>query len=170
MAAIGNMSVDELFFYGAFCLYSIAEIIRTTAFVMTFPILGTICHDLLILSALLLLMRLMLLRASDFQWLVTLGIFMLTALVAFRYGMEYPFWIFLFVISGKGIKIKRLARITLVLATVITVSAILACYAGFVDDSYRRPCAEKFYGFPPPQSFGGTYCRNLHILLVPSSF
>lgn len=134
MAAIGNMSVDELFFYGAFCLYSIAEIIRTTAFVMTFPILGTICHGLLILSALLLLMRLMLLRASDFQWLVTLGIFMLTALVAFRYGMEYPFWIFLFVISGKGIKIKRLAKITLVLATVITVSAILACYAGFVEN------------------------------------
>lgn len=131
---LGKTSVDELLFYTAFTLFSIAEVLQTTAFTERFAALNTVCSGMLILTAALLAFRLLLLRESGWQWMVSFVGFALIAVIFFLKSFDTVFWLFLFVFAGRDADFSKLAKITLVVVSILTVISIMACYAGVVQN------------------------------------
>lgn len=127
-------TIEDFLFYFAFVCFSIAEILSTTAFTTVVPLLGSACNALLYCSVGMLLLRMLIVRATNAQWIAVLVIATLVAFLGMRYGFQYPFWIFLFVISGRGVNLRTLAKITLVLAGTLTALTLLACYMGFLEN------------------------------------
>ena len=127
-------SLEDFLFYCAFIFFSFAEILSSTAFVNTISALGYLCTALLYCSVAMLLIRLAILRASHFQWVVVLLICALAGVLYKLYGLQYPLWIFLFVVSGKDVDLKLIARITLALAGVLTFITIMSCYIGIIEN------------------------------------
>lgn len=131
---LGKTSVDEFLFYTAFTLFSIAEVLQTTAFTERFAALNTVCSGMLILTAALLAFRLLLLRESGWQWMVSFVGFALIAVIFFLKSFDTVFWLFLFVFAGRDADFSKLAKITLVVVSILTVISIMACYAGVVQN------------------------------------
>ena len=127
-------TVENFLFYFAFTCFSLAEILNTTAFVVVLPQLGFICRALLYCSAGTLLLRLAILRATENQWATVLAIAALAAFLGMLHGLQYPFWIFLFVVSGRDVDLKIIAKITLILTSTLTLLTIFACYVGFLEN------------------------------------
>ena len=130
-------TVDNFLFYFAFVCFSIAEILVTTAFITVVPLLGRACNVLLYCSVVMLFLRMLIVRATSAQWIAVFVIAVLAAFLGMRYGFQYPVWIFLFVVSGRGVNLRTLAKITLVLAGTLTILTLLACYAGFLENDRR---------------------------------
>ena len=131
---LGKTTIEELLFYLAFTLFSIAEVLQTTAFTERFAALNTVCGGMLVLTAVLLAFRLLLLRENGRQWIASLVGFALILVIFFLKHFDTVFWLFLFVFVGKDADFKKLAKITLVVVTLITVVSILACYLGIVQN------------------------------------
>lgn len=127
-------TVDELLFYTAFTLFSIAEVLRTTAFTERFTALNTVCSGMLFLTVVILAFRLLLLRESGWQWIVSFVGFALIAVIFFLKSFDTVFWLFLFVFAGRDVDFNKLAKITLVVVAPITVVSILACYLGIIQN------------------------------------
>lgn len=130
----GKTTVEELLFYMAFTLFSIAEVLQTTAFTERFAALNTVCSGMLVLTAVLLAFRLLLLRENGWQWIASFVGFALILVIFFLKHFDTVFWLFLFVFVGRDADFKKLAKITLVVVTLITVVSILACYLGIVQN------------------------------------
>ena len=131
---LGKTTIEELLFYLAFTLFSIAEVLQTTAFTERFAALNTVCGGMLVLTAVLLAFRLLLLRENGWQWIASLVGFALILVIFFLKHFDTVFWLFLFVFVGKDADFKKLAKITLVVVTLITVVSILACCLGIVQN------------------------------------
>ncbi len=127
-------TLEDLLFYAAFALFSIAEIVESTDFIRVFSALDGICTALLYFSAAMLIIRLAALRASHVQWVLVLIVCVISGILYKLYGFQYPLWIFLFVISGKGVNLKVIAEITLLIAGVLTAVTIFACYVGVLEN------------------------------------
>lgn len=125
-------TIEDFLFYCAFAIFSCAEILKDTAFVKVITGLTPFCTALLYCAAAMLVLRLFILRASHFQWVAVLAICALAAVLYKRYGLQYPLWIFLFVVAGKGIDLRTVAKINLVINIVLTVITITSCYAGII--------------------------------------
>lgn len=134
LGRLKEIKVEEFLFYFAFTLFSIAEVVDTTAFTERFPVLSKVCQGLLCLAVILLLARLLFLRESGWLWTLCFVGFGLSAVVFYLNKFDVTFWIFLFIFAGKGADLKKLAKISLVVVSAITVISILACYAGFVQN------------------------------------
>lgn len=131
-------SLESFLFYSAFTCFSFAQITLQTNFLNVVDGLFTFCNCLLYLTIVLLILRIAILRASHSQWLAVIVITCLAGLLYYLYGTQYPLWIFLFVVSGKGIDLKKIARITLFVAIFMTAITILACCAGYLSNITMR--------------------------------
>lgn len=151
-------TVDNFLFYFAFVCFSIAEILVTTAFITVVPLLGRACNVLLYCSVVMLFLRMLIVRATSAQWIAVFVIAVLAAFLGMRYGFQYPVWIFLFVVSGRGVNLRTLAKITLVLAGTLTILTLLACYAGFLENytmvATGARAARSSMGFTHPNRLG----------------
>lgn len=158
VALLSETSIEEFLFYLAFTCFSFAEVLNTTAFVVTFPILTKVCQTMFYATVLMLLGRLLLLKETSCQWFASFSAFILVSFIFLHYKFEYPFWIFLFVFAGKGADLKKLAKITLVLVSIVTAVSILACYAGVIENYVIRASggrsARSAMGFTHPNRLG----------------
>ena len=93
-------TIEDFLFYCAFAIFSFAEVLKSTAFVLVITALAPLCTALLYCSAAMLVLRFMLLKASHFQWIAVLAICGLAGILYKQYGLQYPLWIFLFVVAG----------------------------------------------------------------------
>lgn len=155
---LGETPLENFLFYLAFVCFSFAEVLSTTAFVVKYAMLAKVCQAMLYAVIPMLLARMLLLRETKRQWIVSLMVFALVAYIYLRYKFEYPFWIFLFVFAGKGANLKKLAKITLVLVSILTVASVLACYAGVIENYVIRASGDRVarsaMGFTHPNRFG----------------
>lgn len=136
-------TIEELLFYVAFTLFSVAEVLQTTAFTELYPALNAFCKGMLILTATMLAFRLLLLREDGWQWIVSFVGFAIVAVIFLFKSFDTVFWLFLFVFAGKNADLRKLAKITLVVVTTITVVSILACYAGLVPNFMLQETADR---------------------------
>lgn len=131
---VERTTVEDFLFYCAFAIFSCAEILKDTAFTSLFKGLSPLCTAILYCSVALLVLRLIILRASHFQWIVVFAICALAGILYRLYGLQYPLWIFLFVVTGKGVDLKTLAKITLIITGVLTFITVFSCYAGLIEN------------------------------------
>lgn len=131
-------SLESFIFYCSYSCFSIAQIVTQTYFIKNINGLYSFCTALLYLSIALLLFRLALLKVSNSQWLVVLTICAFGFLLYELYGFQYPFWIFLFVVSGKDVDLRIVAKITLLLAGTITTLTVLACCFGILANNIMQ--------------------------------
>lgn len=156
--ALEDTLLADFLFYCAFAFFSFAEILNSTAFGSVVPGLGALCTAVLYVSIAMLFLRLFILEASAAQWFLVLAIAGLAALLYKLYGLQYPLWIFLFVVSGKGVNFSTLAKITLVVAGALTAITLLACYVGLITN-YSMPATDTrsvrySMGFVHPNRLG----------------
>lgn len=153
-----RISVEKSLFYSAFTCFSFSEILSATAFTTAYPILGTLCYGLLIVSAILLILRLIMLEITKCQWILVVLLGLLASVVVIVYGFQYPFWILFFIVSARGIDLKTLARITLVLAAFFVLACALACYVGVIENykmySAGSRAVRNSMGFAHPNRLG----------------
>lgn len=155
---VREMPLVDFLFYLAFACFSVGEVLTTTAFLVLYPFLGAFARGMVLVAAPLLAMRIILLRQSAGQWLLTIVLLVFSALTLFYSGIQYPFWIFLFVAAGKGIDLKIIAKITLVVVTFMSVVTILSCYAGVLENYTLQETGERelrnSMGFLHPNRLG----------------
>lgn len=131
---LGETTLEEFLFYAAFTLFSIAEVVQTTAFTERYSVLNAACRDVLILAAVMLAFRVVLLRESGWQWMVRFVGFGVIAVIFVLKSFDTVFWLFLFVFAGKNADLNKLAKITLLVVSIITVISVMACYAGVIKN------------------------------------
>lgn len=153
-----KLKVSDFLFYCAFACFAFSEVAETTAFAVSYSLVKTCCKALLLGSAAMLFLRLLLMRESGWQWVFTFGTFILAALIFIRCRFEYPFWIFLFVLAGKGVELEKIAKITLVITCFLTFITLVACYMGFIADYVIQAGGERSarsaLGFTHPNRLG----------------
>ena len=156
-------TIEDFLFYCAFAIFSCAEILKDTSFVHLISGLSSLCTALLYCAAAMLILRLLILKASHFQWIVVLAICALAGILYKLYGLQYPLWIFLFVVAGKGVNLRTVAKITLVITGVLTFLTVFSCYAGFITNYTMTEAGARSVrnsmGFTHPNRLGQRFAE-----------
>lgn len=122
-------------------------------------------------------------RATAQEWILAISISALGFIVWRTAAEGWPFWIALFVVCGRGVRIRPLAAITFSTVSLALIFAVLASSLGLIENLVAvrtsNGVARAAMGFSHPNSFGAallTLClaavpflrhRNPLLLTVP---
>lgn len=158
-----NMPIAELLYYVAFCIYLFDTIISRTKFESVLFVSADTFSDMVQILVLgLLFFKVVFQRASFSQWvfsLVVVGV----GFVSWRQSGEgWLFWLALFIVCGKGVDYKNLAKITIVETTLMFLLVIAFALAGAIEnyELVRHGVTRYAMGFVHPNFLG------LYLLLI----
>lgn len=156
-SVIGCMSIGEFVFYLAYALYFFSCILDRTTFVEFLFIPVSLLSNILSLAILcLLIFKFILQKASVNGWLMA-ALVVLVGFVSWRNSQEgWLFWLALFIVCSEGVKLNKLAFISLVLSIMILVIAPLFAVSGIIENLIliRSGIARQSLGFTHPNIFG----------------
>lgn len=156
-SVIGCMSIGEFVFYLAYALYFFSCILDRTTFVEFLFIPVSLLSNILSLAILcLLIFKFILQKASVNGWLMA-ALVVLVGFVSWRNSQEgWLFWLALFIVCSEGVKLNKLAFISLVLSIMILVITPLFAVSGIIENLIliRSGIARQSLGFTHPNIFG----------------
>lgn len=153
-----EMPLELLLYYVAFAIYVVGSFINQTTFSESGVPTGTIFKVVQIAASFCLAVKLLLQRCKVTSFLVAIVLIVLGFVSYINSGEGYLFWTFLFIVCGKDVDIRTLAKIVLYTVGPLLLFTMTAAQAGIIPTYYMAEAGERdvrsCMGFLHPNRLG----------------